>query len=263
MFGGAATGSLTYAYRNHDDKVIGFPIDFSLGPIKDIHKKSGINHYFNWLHTTYHPMWNSFQNDQSIYTESLQELLEIDNGEHVTIWTCENASEQTGLRICCSILKGKNLNLSYINTYQAMHDFTKNKDIKIDIRQTGECNSEQLKYFYDHYKKPLTDKLKGEYAEEGEKLLNSQGIVRSWQKGKIIDDKQTRDDPFILECVRRLQREDEFIQAVKVIGEVIGHTEQPLFDAWIEYRIRSLIHSGQLDYEGSLQSMRMYHIKVS
>lgn len=52
-----------------------------------------------------------------------------------------------------------------------------------------------------------------------------------------------------------------FINATRVIGEVIGESEQVVSDAWIEYRVRSLIHSGQLAYEGNLQTMLMYKIK--
>lgn len=46
-----------------------------------------------------------------------------------------------------------------------------------------------------------------------------------------------------------------------MIGEVVGLSEQVVSDAWIEYRVRSLIHLGLLSYEGDLQSMRMYKIK--
>jgi len=44
---------------------------------------------------------------------------------------------------------------------------------------------------------------------------------------------------------------------------VYGQSEQAVSDAWIEYRVRSLIHSGQLAYEGNLESMRMYKIKAT
>ncbi|WP_073198774.1 DUF3658 domain-containing protein [Gracilibacillus kekensis] len=62
-----------------------------------------------------------------------------------------------------------------------------------------------------------------------------------------------------------MQREknNDYIKVVIVIGEVIGHTDQALTDVWIEYRIRSLIGSNQLVYEGSLQSMQGYKVRVS
>lgn len=81
---------------------------------------------------------------------------------------------------------------------------------------------------------------------------------------RLINELEAGDDSFIMECANRIQNERqnlEFVNATRLIGEVLGHAEQSLSDFWIEYRIRSLIHSGQLVYEGKLQSMRMYKIK--
>ncbi|WP_416150682.1 DUF3658 domain-containing protein [Salipaludibacillus sp. HK11] len=53
----------------------------------------------------------------------------------------------------------------------------------------------------------------------------------------------------------------EFINATKVIGEVLV-CQHLLSDSWLKYRVRSLIHSNQLTYEGNLQSTRMNKIKT-
>nr|WP_276516087.1 DUF3658 domain-containing protein [Oceanobacillus caeni] len=135
----------------------------------------------------------------------------------------------------------------------------------MNIRQTGECNAEQLAHFQEHSTYPLSENMKSDYVRDGERLLNSKSMVRSWQNEEIVDDVETRDDPFILECAIRLHHEmsnHEFINPMRVIGEVVGNSEEPLSDSWIEYRIRALIHSNHLAYEGNLQSMRMYKIKV-
>lgn len=265
IFGSAATSSLKYALSEQSHKIIGFPIDFSVGPITHIHRNSGIHSYFSWLETSFHTMWNFFEEDQLAYCQALQQLSAINDGEQVTIWTCENASEQIGLRISCYLLKEKNVTLRYVNTYHAMRHSFKQKDVQIDIRHSGECNAEQLTYFYKHSTYPMTKNMKNDYATEGEKLLNCTSIVRSWQHGEIVDDRETRDDPFILGCAIKMHHEMpnvEFIHATRVIGEVVSNSEQAISDAWIEFRIRSLIDSKQLDFEGNLKAMRMYKIKV-
>lgn len=265
IFGAAATTSLKHALRKKDDRVIGFPIDFSIGPITDIHKESGIHDYFSWLNSSFHTMWRYLEGDQTTYYYSLRKLLEIEDGEQVTIWTCENATEQIGLRISCYLLKDKEVDLSYINTFQAIKDYTKHMDIKIDIRQTADCNAEQLIHFYEHSTYPITEKMKNDYVRDGKNLLDSKSVVRTWWNGEIVEDVETRDDSFILDCANRLHNENgnqEFINATKVIGEVLGRSEHLVSDIWIEYRIRSLIQSNQLAYEGDLQAMRKYKIKV-
>lgn len=265
VFGASATGSLKHTFRKQSHKIIGFPIDFSVGPITNIHEKNGIKNYFTWLKSSFNRMWDYVEDDQTAFQQSLQRLLEIKDGEQVTIWTCENASEQIGLRICCNLLKNKDVELSFVNTFDAMKDYTEYKDVKIEISHTGECNPEQLAHFYKSSLCPISEEMRSILDQDGEALLQSKAIVRSWIQGEIINELETRDDSFIMECAKTIQNEKlnlEYINATRVIGEVLGHSEQSLSDAWIEYRVRSLIRSGHLVYEGNLQSMRMYKIKV-
>src|SRR5699024_9927015 len=101
------------------------------------------------------------------------QLSEIKAGDQVTIWTSENASEQIGLRISCYLLKDKNVTLNSVNTFHAMRDYYKEKDIQIDIRHSGECNAEQLTSFYIQSILPISEEMKSDYAKEGENLLGS------------------------------------------------------------------------------------------
>ena len=264
VFGESATGSLKYAFRKQNHKIIGFPMDFSIGTITNIHENRGIKSYFTWLEYSFHTVWGNFENNQTEYQQSLQKLLDIKDDDQVTIWTCENATEQIGLRIICNLLEEKQVELSIVNTYKAMLEYTKHKKTRFEIRFTGECNAEQLAHFYEFYTFSISNELKRTLGQDGEELLQSTSNVRSWKQGKIINESETRDDSFIMECVRRLHSESkniEFINATRVIGEVIGLSEQVVSDAWIEYRVRSLIYAGQLAYEGSLYSMRMYKVK--
>ncbi|MFD1361560.1 DUF1835 domain-containing protein [Lentibacillus salinarum] len=265
VFGRAAKGSLKLTLREEGHKIIGLPIDFSVGPITNIHKKGGIKDHFTWLKSSFHPMWSNPEDDQTAYQQALQQLLEIKNDEEVTIWTCENATEQIGLRISCYLLKDKKVKLNFVNTFKAMHDFTRHKEVRIAIRHTGECNAKQLAHFYEYSLYPISEEMRRSLEQEGEGLTQSKSIIRSWEQREIIHELEARYDSFIIKCAKRLHYEMcdfEFINATRVIGEVIGHSEQLLSDAWVEYRIRSLIHSGHLIYEGDLQSTRMYKIKV-
>lgn len=263
VFGRAATGSLKFALPEEGHEIIGFPIDFSIGPITNIHQKDGVGNYFTWMKSSFHPMWSEPETDHSDYQQALQKVAEIKKGNQLTIWTCDNATEQIGLRISCYVLEGKDVELNVVNTFQAMYNYTKRKDA--EIRRTGECNGKQLAYFYQSSLYPISKETRETLEQEGERLIQSKSLVRSWKHGKIVHELETRDDSFIMNCARRMHQEMDpsgFIKAVRVMGEVIAYSEQPLPDAWVEYRIRSLIHSGYLLYEGDLQSMRMYDIKV-
>ncbi|MHA6252462.1 DUF1835 domain-containing protein [Oceanobacillus sp. CAU 1775] len=265
IFGAAAAGSLKHALRKKDHQVIEFPIDFSVGPIANIHEEIGVNQYFSWLKSSFLVGREMLDNNRTIYLNSLQQLLKLEDGEQVTIWTSENAAEQIGLRISCYLLKDKNIELSFVNTFHAMTDYTKHMEVKVDIRHTGECSTEQLLQFYEHSNLPILEKKRIEYEQEGEMLLNTSSIVRTWRNEEIVHEEETRDDSFILESVKKLHHargNQEFINATRVIGEVIGNSELPISDSWIEYRIRALIHSKKLAFEGDHQSMRRYKIKL-
>ena len=185
------------------------------------------------MKSSYHTMWHFFENNQRAYQQALQSLLEIKDGEQVTIWTSENESEQIALRISCYLLRDNKVELNCVNTFDAMIDYTKNEDVRIDIRHTGDCNAEQLVHFYKYSMYPVPKEMKSYYAEDGERLLNSNSLVRTWQGGKIVDDKETRDDSFILECAMRIHNEMsklKFVNATRVIGAVLGHSDQALSD---------------------------------
>lgn len=86
---------------------------------------------------------------------------------------------------------------------------------------------------------------------QGKELLQSTCLARSWKKGGIINELETKDGTFILECAKCEMRNLEFIQVAGLIGEVLGHFEQPLSDAWVEYRIPSLISLGYFHQRGN------------
>lgn len=50
---------------------------------------------------------------------------------------------------------------------------------------------------------------------------------------------------------------------MRIIGEVYGRIEQYVGDDFLEYRLRKLIEKGAFEYEGSLEAMRSYSIKLT
>ncbi|GIO22715.1 DUF1835 domain-containing protein [Oceanobacillus sp. J11TS1] len=264
IFGNTAAACLKHAFRKRNHQIIGSPIDFSVGPIRDIHQPDGIEEHFVWKASSFREVGNYHAN-RSAYQEALKQLSEIKDGDKLTIWTCENASEQIGLRISCYLLKNKNVELTLVNTAQAMQEYMKGKDIDISIRMTGDCNGKQLLHFYDHLYVSITKEMRQTFEQEGKELLQRGSLVRSWKQRKIIDELETRDDAYIIKYVKKLERERGeglFINTAQVVGGVLGEVEHILSDAWIEYRIRSLIQAGKFKYDGSLQAMRMYRIKT-
>ena len=77
---------------------------------------------------------------------------------------------------------------------------------------------------------------------------------------------EDREDDFIIACARRLQEEQEEVHyqvAARLIGEVLGHMEELREVEWIEYRLRQLIQQGIFSYQGELQGMLHYKVKLA
>lgn len=264
--GESAAAALTYVFRETDDQIIPLPVDFSVGPITAIHLESGVTVRAEWEASSFHPLNNRSDEALSIYERSLKDLKDVPNGAQLTIWTCENASEQIGLRIACLLLAGKQVELSLVNTQKALNEYLKNQELQQNIRHSGECNAKQLAHFYRHSSHPIPIDLRTAFEEAGKNLLQSTSQTRSWKNGETLKEAETRDDAFIMDCIKGQTAEsagNEYVDAIRVIGEAYGQSEQPLSDSWIDYRIRCLIRNGQIAFKGDLESMNTYKIKIN
>lgn len=263
--GESAAACLKSVFRRLDQPVIELPVDFSVGPIAQIHQKRGISTRFDWIEHSFNPIKDHSIENQNLYLDSLEALQNVKDGQQVTIWTCNNAAEQIGLRISCFLLTGKQVELYLVNTQQAIDDYFKDQEMQQILRHSGECSSKQLAHFYKHSSMAVTKQMRAELENDAEKLLYSTSLLRSWHGSEIAEDEETREDAFILNCIQsNLDQfpENDYVDAVRIVGEILSLSDQSLSDVWIDYRIRSLIKSGQLAYQGKLHSMRSYKIKV-
>lgn len=266
VVGDAAAGGLKYAFRGRGHQTINLPLDFSVGPISAIHEEDGIERHVEWLNSSFNFRADRFGHQEETYRKSLEELKSLKDGDLVTIWTCENAAEQIGLRLVCFLAADKGVKLWVVNTAKAMDDIMKESDIRIEIRHTGECNAEQLAAFYKDYRTEISPGMADAFSQDAERLLASSSTLRSWKNGEILDADESRDDQFILECVKEQQQDERsesgFVKAARIIGQVFSESYHIYSDAWIDYRIRSLIRSGRLVSRGDLKSIRSYDIRI-
>ncbi|WP_264740353.1 DUF3658 domain-containing protein [Cytobacillus firmus] len=66
-----------------------------------------------------------------------------------------------------------------------------------------------------------------------------------------------------IELAKKLHKSNKgFIKSARLIGEVIGHLDEPIGDGFAEYRVRSLIYNGVFAIKGIPKSMRYYSIKL-
>lgn len=273
ILGESAGGSLTYAFRDTPEEqtevVITVPGYLSVGPIKALHTKDGLDNRFKWLKNHFRDELNDLEFYKRGMEKALQQIEAIQPHQQVVIWTCENAAEQTGLRFILYLLKEKENEIKEINTLKAFQELCVSSVREEDFypRSSGELSGEQLLLFYKQLPvEPMEPERRESLCWEGETLLQSSGLLRVWKDEQVHNEKEGREDQFIIECARRLHNEHEiydFMKAARLIGEVVGHTAQYNGDEWIEYRLRRLIEQGIFEYRGELEAMRYYEVKLN
>lgn len=178
VFGDSPGGSLKAAFRNKDydqtEDIINLPTNFSIGPLKGLHNISGIEARFEWFQERYNSEDDGLQLYRSLMFEAVEKIKDIPPHQDIVIWTCQNAHEQTGLRLVLAMLENKLNRVCVIDTFLAFHEIYTLPQLLEDNypRSSGEVSSENLLCFYEQYKlRPLQQEKRQILCAEGLRML--------------------------------------------------------------------------------------------
>ncbi|MED1606128.1 DUF3658 domain-containing protein [Cytobacillus kochii] len=87
-------------------------------------------------------------------------------------------------------------------------------------------------------------------------------FLRTWEEGRLTSVSENYLDEMIITKERELQKGKEFMKSARLIGEVIGHLDQPIGDLFIEYRLRTLAFLGVFELKGVPRAMRFYSVRL-
>nr|WP_106779400.1 DUF1835 domain-containing protein [Lysinibacillus timonensis] len=263
--GESAAGSLKIGL-GRENKVIGFPDFFAVGPILNLHQEVGRKNRKEWLKDNLNYSEDYFEEEYEY--RMIQTLTEIDGlkeDKPIVIWTAENSNEQTGLRFLLYLLRDKANAIFIINTTIAYQELFNTPEHGVLDIHTGEVNGEQLNKIYrEKLGEPLKDIERKRLEKEWITLSESREMVRIWENNKIKSVNEDYFDEYIVNTARRIhakQSEKVFIKSARLIGEVFGHINQ-IGDAFIEYRVRNLIYKGIFEIKGIPKAMRYYSVKL-
>lgn len=261
IFGESAAGSLKFALKKESAQIIALPNYLGEGPIQGLLTNEGLHQRASWL-------GKSFQMDGMQWVQrferAIKQLELIDEDDSVIVWASENAAEQFGLRLICHILQHKRCRVFFCNTYENMLFMHRERNTQMEIRHSGEVAPEQfLNMLKGHLYKELSTEDISEFAEQALQLMEGNSLLRTWRRGEITEDVETRDDAMILHYLHELQQKSDtdYIPAPRLIGHVLGFSMHDIHDTWIEYRLHKLIRAGNVNYRGDIRTMRKYEVK--
>ncbi len=264
--GDAAAGTLRVGL-GCGHKVIGFPDFFAEGPIWQLHQDAGRKHRYEWLkdHLNIENDYMEEEYEQRIF-KTLEEMNDIPKHMPIVLWTGENAHEQTGMRYLIYLLKDKANDIFLINSTMAFKELYEAERDEY-FYHTGGIEPEKINSIAENRRLLLLSaETRRTYEEEWIALAETKEVLRIWEKGQLKSVHDHYFDPIIIEYARKLHAEQEkhdFILSAGLIGEVLGHLDQPIGDAFLEDRLRTLIYKGVFEIKGIPKGIRYYSVKLT
>lgn len=256
VFGDLAKGSLKYFFENNENdysgEVVGLLDDFFVGPLNNIDKEEGFRQRIYWMNNLNKEVIPYFEEYSKAVVDSYNNLNDIDKTHTIIIWHGNNASDQVGLRYIISKLENKHIYEVDVSKYPIMFF----KDEAYIPRALGECSIENIEKVILNMKK-IDNKRLEELKNDWQELRNSKENLRIVKDSKIVGVEEDFYDSKIV-----ANTGFNFKMAARIIGKTMGESKHLVTDTYIDYRIRKLIEQGKIKYQGHLESMRDYQIRV-
>ncbi|MCP1163812.1 MULTISPECIES: DUF1835 domain-containing protein [Bacillus] len=263
-FDDSTAGCLKYMLGQEErleEMVVAFSEFFSIGPINKLHMNEGQLARQKWLVNNLTAYENYFEEEYlSRFLETMEELHTIPIDTPITIWKANNAHEHVGLCFVMAQLEDKK-NIRVMNTSEASKEILKRE---YAIRGTGELSPESLALIQNSFLELpyLTVEKRTQFEREWDSLSKSTEFLRVWTDNEVRSVQEDYFDQFIIECAKSIGADREFLKAPRVIGEALGLVEQLVGDTFLEYRLKELIKKEVFEFEGSLDEMRFYSVKL-
>lgn len=269
-FGVCACGSLRAAFRksnqHQNEEIICIREDFSIGPIYKLESEEGIQERKKWMKELLTITGSDSEKDYLDWMETTlksnpQVVMKIPNDSTVIIWHGRNASDEIGLRLVAFLLRNKKIQFEEVDvTEYSLHIKYKvrdqeNKEIPYVLRNVGELPSKMILEAL-HRKKSIANTIVQSLINDWEKWSQTKDLLRIVVDGKIAAVSEDYYDRFILE-----NTSNEYQKALRVVGEVMGKSDQCIGDTYLAFRVHQLIKQGQLSYRGNLGFLRDFEIR--
>jgi hypothetical protein len=275
LFGASTAGCMKWMLKENPRKpknqVIGFTDHFAIGPILSLDSEEGLKKRIQWFQE-HMPKneFDSFYEDEyeKLFRHTLQQIEEIPEDALITVWAAENAAEQTGLRFVLKLLEERKNEILVVNTNESYNKYCKEPDIYHVSMQTGEISPEQMKVILEKTRddERLSITLREQLVEEWHELSRRNEVLRVWEDAQIRSVQENYLDSFMIEIAAELhgkRGKREFVKSARIVGEVLGRHEQYVGDEFIEYRLLHLIEKGVFEFEGTLNGMRNYSVRLA
>lgn len=237
----------------NDQEVIDFIDELSHGPISNL---IDARERIRWISSL---TWGEFSleyNDEELmasYDEFYKEIEKINNGDKIYFWCEECAHEMCGIMYTLKLLQNKSLDIYMVNTLELV-----TKYLRYISRSVEEITPEEFKACISKAAAKLDIGKQKELLNHWEVLQSENSSLRILTEGKLISVPKDYFDKDILKFA-----EKKSMKVLRIIGRAAGNSEIGISDFYMRSRVKELIESGKLRYEGKFGSMREMEIAIT
>ena len=249
--GNSAAGTLKFVLKNDNltitNTVYCFNDFLSIGPLFQIESEIGQQKRKKYLSELIREIDSDYP--LSEVTDNISEFINFNFNEYdrVTVWHGNNSPERILKFLCCSVIENKKL-------YEV--DISKLQTEERVPFAVGECSPESVKTLLNmSIKIPQEDDTKS--TQKWNQITASKSKLRLYDFGKIENAPDTFFDQLIIE-----QCTNEFTLALKIVGQVLGESNQLIGDTFITFRLLHLIKEKSLNYYGDLNNIKTLLVKI-
>lgn len=256
-------GDSAYAYvkeyfkKNKENKyygkIINFREDLSVGSIFMLDENIDIR--YKWFKKMY--LTHSRIDEKAL--ESLKEdifntykiRLNLPKESKIVIWHGKNTSEQVALSYLVN--RYKENKIFEVNIAKFFNNEDSNNDY--EIKAVAQCDLDELNMAINSLSlidETRVDKL----IKTWNCITADQGTLRILKDDHILSVDESYYDDLIMESTT-----DEYIKAARVVGRVMGMSDQLVSDTFLLYRISRLIDKELIEYKGDLWHLGTLYIK--
>jgi hypothetical protein len=255
-FGASAAGNLRRFLEsnetNFSGEVVNLSDDFSVGPLFDVGNEEQFDKRVDYISNIYNTVYSDeikTQNDKTMYKEEMVKshliLSSIPNENTIIVWHGSNSNDWIGFSYVLNVYEDRDIyaiNVSELENYGP-------------IISLGQMSEDMIGESAQLFAK-LSDNEKTGIAGIWENFTKDKNAFRVLDEHGLSEVPEYYFDEMILEEIS-----DDFSNAAKVVGSVLGKYEGYLGDMIIGYRILELIKNGKLEYQGDLGAIRLYDVK--
>jgi len=269
-FGLSAYGTLRSVFRKQNllqtESIICIEDDFAVGPLHQLETATGMNERIEWIHSFFERVEAISPEDlttvKAYLLRNLSFPAQIPDGSNVILWHGQNASDSIGIRYVVSMLRDKSLSFETIDiTAFSVHCDYKvrnidGNEVSYVLKSVGALPPKLVMDAYQ-VKKNMPAPLVQSLILEWETWSQSDRTLRVYKQGEVLEVSEDYYDASILEHASK-----EFQKATRVIGTVMGESDQCIGDMYLTYRVHELIKQGLLQYQGELMPLRRLEIRL-